>query len=152
MSESSLIGKAKELYVATLLINRRLHVFTPLVDNGFDLVVAKRDGTEFIPVQVKYKGTRSGFSLDRKDALRFAQAGAVLAFGSGEDLVEKEFYFFPAKSWLDHAQASDQGRKDDKLVVYMTQSADWAAQFAGRRGIETAFARLLASSAGGMTA
>lgn len=146
MSESSLIGKAKELYVATLLVGRKLHVYFPLVDNGFDLVVTKRDGTDFIPVQVKYKAARSGFSLERNDAEKFAEAGAVLAFGSGDDLDEDQFYFFPAEEWLELAQSQDRGRKDEKLVVYLAESAEWAERYCGRRGIDEAFKRLFAQN------
>lgn len=145
MSESSLIGKAKELYVATLLVGRKLHVYFPLVDNGFDLVVGKRDGTDFIPVQVKYKAVRSGFSLERNDAERFAEAGAVLAFGSGDKLDEEKFYFFPAAEWLEVAQGRDRARKDEKLVVY-SQDAEWAKRYCGQRGIDEAFKRLLAQN------
>ena len=144
MSESSLIGKAKELYVATLLVDRKLHVYFPLVDNGFDLVVSKRDGSDFIPVQVKYKAVRSGFTLDRDDARKFADADAVLAFGSGSELDVRQFYFIPAREWLALAQNQDTQRGDNKLVVYLTQSSEWAKKFCGREGIETAFGRLLA--------
>ena len=147
MSESSLIGKAKELYVATLLVDRKLHVYFPLVDNGFDLVVSTRDGTDFIPVQVKYQAARSGFSLGRDDAEKFAEADAVLAFGSGKELDLEQFYFIPAKDWLVLAKTQDKQRGDNKLVVYLTQSAEWAKKFCGREGIETSFERLLARNA-----
>lgn len=145
MSETSLTGKAKELYVATLLVNRRLHVFLPFVDNGFDLVVAKPDGTGFIPVQVKYKTSRSGFSLDRDDAEKFFKADAVLAFGSGDDLKEENYYFIPAKSWMEAAKTQDTERQDNKLVVRFSLVDDkWKEQFRGSRGIDAAFKGLLA--------
>jgi hypothetical protein len=88
-----LIGKAKELYVATLLVAERLHVYIPLVDNGFDLMVTSSAGAKFLSVQVKYKNSRTGFSLRRADAARFEKANAVIAFGTGEAGLNN-FYFF----------------------------------------------------------
>lgn len=148
MSESLLIGKAKELFVATLLVARKLHVYFPLVDSGFDLVVGSRDGTLFVPVQVKYKEKRTGFTLKRDDAEKFAKAEAILVFCSGERVDEEEFYFFPAREWL--ARAQDRARKDDMLVVYAKthrESADWASQYCGQRGIDATFKSLLERNA-----
>lgn len=140
MSTTLLIGRAKELYVATLLVGERLHVYLPLVDNGFDLLVTSSDGTKFLPVQVKYKNSRTGFSLKRADVDQFVKANAVIAFGSGTADLEN-FYFFPAKEWV--RQAEDRARGDDKLVVYMAKSQEWAARFKGSRGIHAAFKSVL---------
>lgn len=142
MSDTALIGKAKELYVATLLVARRLHVYFPLVDNGFDLIATTPDASRFLPVQVKYKAERSGFALKRTDAEKFGAADAVLAFGS-EKADEDSFYFFPGREWLKIATEQDRGRGDDKLVVYLAESRDWTEGFRGRVGIERAFASLL---------
>lgn len=134
MSETLLIGKAKELYVATLLVAQRLHVYLPLVDNGFDLMVTSSDGTKFVPVQVKYKSSRTGFSLKRKDAEQFERARAVIAFGSGDAALES-FYFFPAGEWA--SKAKDRLRGDDMEVVYLTEEGtrEWASQFRGKSGL-----------------
>ena len=142
MSRTALIGRAKELYVATLLVGRGLHVYFPLVDNGFDLIVTKPDGSDFLPVQVKYKSARTGFSLKKVDGLRFAAVNAVLAFGA-EEANENGFYFFPAAAWLQRAQ--DRGRRDDKLVVYLAEDREWAEPYRGTKGIELAFAKVLAA-------
>ena len=146
MSNTSLIGKAKELFVATLLVNRKLHVFLPLVDNGFDLVVARPDGRGFLPVQVKYKAFRSGFSLDRDDARKFVEANAVLAFGAGEELREENYFFIPAKAWMEAAATQDTERQDNKLVVRLALSNEWAEQFRGSKGIDAAFKGLLTAA------
>jgi hypothetical protein len=142
MSDTALIGKAKELYVATLLVARKLHVYFPLVDNGFDLIATSPDASRFLPIQVKYKAERSGFALKRTDADRFGAVDAVLAFGS-EKADEDSFYFFPGREWLKIATAQDRGRGDEKLVVYLAESREWAEEFRGHAGIDRAFASLL---------
>jgi|WetSurMetagenome_2_1015567.scaffolds.fasta_scaffold906915_1 hypothetical protein len=144
MSETALTGKAKELFVATVLVGRRLHVYFPLVDVGFDLVAAAPDGSAFVPVQVKYTAKRTGFNLKRSDAKRFAEVGAVLAFGSYR-ADEDAFYFFPAREWLAEAEAHDRTRGDDNLVVYLSKSGEWAAMYRGASGIERSFSKLLAA-------
>ena len=136
MSNTLLIGKAKELYVATLLVAEHLHVYLPLVDNGFDFIVSSPDGTKFLPVQVKYKSTRTGFGLKRIDAKKFKKAKAVIVFGSGDAQLEN-FYFFPADEWANAAE--DLQRGDDKLVIYLANSADWVSQYKGKAGIKKAF-------------
>lgn len=140
MSRTLLIGKAKELYVATLLVGKHLHVYFPLVDNGFDLLVTSKDGAKFLPVQVKYKNSRSGFALKRADAEKFRQCNAVLAFGS-QEADEDSFYFFSAAEWW--SKVDDRGRADDKVVVYLNGNEDWASKFRGEAGIDIAFDSLL---------
>ncbi len=136
MSKTLLIGKAKELYVATVLVAENLHVYFPLVDNGFDLLVTSQDGVRFLPVQVKYKSKRTGFGLKRADVDKFVKANAVIAFGSEEAEVEN-FYFFPARDYAEKAEDRDRG--DDKLVVYQTNSQDWTMQYKGKAGIARSF-------------
>lgn len=149
MSKTVLIGKAKELYVATLLVAKHLHVYFPLVDNGFDLLVTSSDGSKFLPVQVKYKNSRRGCGLKRADAKKFKKCNAVLAFGS--DTAEPDdFYFFPAKEWAskakDRARGKDRARRDDMLFVYLAknQNKEWAKKFIGKPGIDLAFKSVLA--------
>lgn len=145
MSKTLLIGKAKELYVATLLVAEHLHVYFPLVDNGFDLLVTSNDGKTFLPVQVKYKNTRTGFSLKRADSDQFVNANAVIVFGEGTAELDN-FYFFPAKEWKEWAK--DRARGDGKLVVYLSDANArvWAAQFRGGAGIKRAFESVLTNS------
>jgi hypothetical protein len=59
MPDTSLIGKAKELQVASQLVAAGIYVYFPLLDNGFDLLAANQTGTRFLPVQVKYKKRRT---------------------------------------------------------------------------------------------
>ncbi|MCY4747514.1 hypothetical protein NYO99_21290 [Pelomonas sp. UHG3] len=140
MSKTALIGKSKELYVATLLVTRHLHVYFPLVDNGFDLVVTSTDGRFHVPVQVKYKESRTGLTLHRDDAEKFRLANAVLAFGSGSADVEN-FYFIPAREWCERAE--DRARGDNKLAVYFSEDKVWADQYLGNAGIDRSFASVL---------
>ena len=81
MANTQLIGKAKELEVAGLLVANSIYVYLPLIDNGYDLLASNRKGTKFIPVQVKWKKTRSGLTLTKKDIARFTKTSVVLAFG-----------------------------------------------------------------------
>lgn len=143
MSKTALIGKAKELYVATLLVAEHLNVYFPLVDTGFDLLVASKDGTKFLPVQVKYKSSRTGFTLNRSDAKKFETCNAVLAFGSEAADIDN-FYFFPAKEWA--SKSEDRGRGDNKVVVYLTQHGKWADEFRGKAGLLRSFDSLLADA------
>lgn len=140
MSTSLLIGKAKELHVATLLVAKHLHVYFPFVDNGFDLLVSSADGTKILPVQVKYKQTRTGFSLKRGDVEKFEACNAVLAFGSGT-ADASSFYFFPAKEWA--SRAENRQRADEMVVVSLKENAAWIEQFLGESGINLAFKAVL---------
>ncbi|WBY01530.1 hypothetical protein PE066_19020 [Ramlibacter tataouinensis] len=145
MSETSLIGKAKELAVASQLVRMGIHVFMPLVDNGIDLIAASSDGAVLVPVQVKYKATRTGFSLDAKKAAGYPKT-TVLAFGAeGHDQrAELEtFHFFPVLDWLHEAEKHATGREDGKLVVYSGKSdREWIVNHRGDRGIRGAFAAI----------
>ena len=138
MSKSLLIGKSKELFVATELARRYLHIYLPLVDNGFDFVVNNPTATSFVPVQVKYKQARTGFTLKRTDGERYAACDAVIIFCDGEALL-KEAYFFPARDWRQRALQEDRSRSDGKLSVYLSSSNDWADRFRGDNGLLLAF-------------
>lgn len=139
MSATSLIGKSKELYVASLLVAKNLHVYFPLVDTGFDLVAVSPDGKQFLPIQVKYKQLRTGFTLSRRDCEKFRNCDAVLAFGSGKADIES-FYFFPSKVWA--KKAEDRRRADDKVVVYLSEHEKWAEKYKGNVGLELAFRKV----------
>jgi hypothetical protein len=143
MSTTALIGKSKELYVATLLVARHLHVYFPLVDTGFDLVAVSADGKTFIPIQVKYKQTRTGFTLSRQDAEKFKNCNAVLAFGSGSAEIDN-FYFFPSSEWAQRCE--DRGRADDRVVVYLSKHQDWAERYRGNAGLDKTFCALQSDS------
>jgi hypothetical protein len=96
MVDTALIGKAKELQVAGRLVAAGLYVYFPLVDNGFDLVVSNKSGSLFVPVQVKFKQKRSGFSLKKDDVKKFLDAKkTVVVFGSDSESSSSNFWFFP---------------------------------------------------------
>ncbi len=139
--DNQLIGKAKELHVASILVAHGLYVHFPLIDNGFDLIVSNRKGTKFIPIQVKYKESRSAFTLTKKDVERFKGKGVVLAFGSkGEGFGNSEYWFIPFSDW--EAKAEDRNRQDRKLVVYFSSDPEWPELYKGEKGIANAFACL----------
>src|SRR6185312_12377382 len=54
MVDTALVGRAKELEVAGVLIRNGIFVFWPLVDKGTDLLATNRDCSICIPVQVRY--------------------------------------------------------------------------------------------------
>jgi len=140
MSNTALIGKSKELYVATLLVARQIQVYFPLVDTGFDLVALSSDGKRFLPIQVKYKQARTGFTLSRDDAKKFKDCDAVLAFGSGSADIDN-FYFIPSKEWAE--KVDDRDRKDNKVAVYLSEHAKWAEKYKGSAGLDNAFVAVL---------
>jgi hypothetical protein len=105
------------------------------------VIAATPDGSDFLPIQVKYKANRSGFTLKKEDAGKFQTAGAVLVFGSTDKADEDTFYFIPILEWL--KQVEDRGRGDEKISVYLAKDREWAEDFKGAKGIELAFGRLL---------
>lgn len=147
MQDTSLIGKAKELHAASQLIAAGIYVYFPLVDNGFDLLASNQTGTAFLPVQIKYKKSRTGFTLHRADVQKFEKAGAVVVFGSGGDNGRTDFWYFPIAVWMTRAQ--DRDRSDEKVAVYLTKddNRQWASQYLNESGISRAFASLLSPPA-----
>lgn len=145
MTRSLLIGKSKELFVASQLAAQHLHIYFPLVDNGFDFVVSDPTGTVFIPVQVKYKQSRTGFTLKRTDDSRYLHSKAVVVFCSGKASVDETWYF-PFDEWLKQAKAEDRGRPDGKLSVYLSSSARWAEDYRGDKGLRRSFKDVLTAS------
>lgn len=149
MSDTSLIGKAKELAVASQLVRAGIHVFIPLVDNGIDLIAASRDGSVLVPIQVKFKASRTGFAFDAKKAEGYPPS-TVLAFGSDTDSATEpqEFFFFNVAEWLGEAQKHATGREDGKLVIYNARAdQEWLAARSGERGLRRAFAAILEANA-----
>ena len=140
MSNAALIGKAKELYIAYLLFEQGLYVYTPLLDSGFDFLVTDKNHKKIVPLQVKYKKERTGFSLLESDVEKFSQARAVIAFGDGDANLEN-FYFIPADKFT--KKASDYKREDKKLVIRFSEEKNWATQFKGEDGLKKAFAEII---------
>jgi hypothetical protein len=141
MTDTSLLGRAKELEVAGRLIRNGIYVFWPLVDTGADLLATNRDASECIPVQVKYTGRTSGLNLFKDDASRFEKPNTVIAFLIGEDEKQRS-WFLPFDAW--RSKHVDMKRNDEKLYVQIGKNAEWLSQYEGDAGIRLAFARLLA--------
>ncbi|HEX4985156.1 MAG TPA: hypothetical protein VFV71_03700 [Burkholderiales bacterium] len=136
---SSLIGKAKELEVASTLVANGVYVFFPLVDAGFDLIAANRTGTEFVPVQVKFRERDPALNLLPKDVVNFTGTNVVVAWviGSGPRVRQ---WFIPFREWQTKAKAPN--RKDGLAYITIGEHAEWLAQFEGETGVRRAFAKL----------
>lgn len=143
--DTSLLGRAKELHAASILIANKVYVYQPLVDNGFDLLASNRTGTQFIPVQVRFKSKRTGFTIEQDELEKFQQAGAVLAFcslspipGDGVKTDETIFWFVGIEEFIKAARQ----RGDGKHVVTWSEypgHKDWL----GKDGIAKAFKAVL---------
>ena len=116
--ETSLIGKAKELEVASILVRNGLYVFFPLVDSGTDLVVTNNQSHLFIPVRVKYRAKDSSLCLTTKDIKRFEGTNIVLAFVIGTGIFQRN-WFVPFSDW--HYRSKNPGRNDGKVYVTISE-------------------------------
>ena len=138
--DPSLIGKAKELEVASILVRNGLYVFFPLVDAGVDLVVTNRASRHFIPVQVKYRASDPALGLTKQDIARFHDTETVVAFIIGTS-PEQRTWFVPFRDW--EAMSVDLNRADERVYVTISRNEAKLAQFAGDEGARMAFASLL---------
>lgn len=139
-ASTSLLGKAKELEVAGALVRNGLYVFFPLVDAGFDLVVTNRLGTEFIPVQVKYRAKDPGLGLKRSDIDIFQGSRVVVAWVIGAGASERRWYI-PFSDWRE--KAKDLNRADGLVYVSIGESESWLSKYAEDSGIRHSFRSLL---------
>lgn len=142
-SSAALIGRAKELEVAGMLIRNGIYVFWPLVDTGADLLATNRDASCCIPVQVKYKAKESALGLNESDKLRFEKPNTVLAFLTGNGETHRA-WFLPYKEWA--SRLVDPHRRDKRVYVRISENAEWLKQFEGDAGIQFAFSKLLPSA------
>lgn len=137
---TALIGRAKELEVAGMLIRNGIYVFWPLVDTGADLLATNRDASCCIPVQVKYKAKESALGLNESDKLRFEKPNTVLAFLIGGEAT-RHAWFLPYEEWA--SRLVNRHRRDKRVYVRISENAEWLKQFEGDDGIRLAFKRLL---------
>jgi hypothetical protein len=138
--DASLIGKAKELEVASILVRNGLYVFFPLVDAGIDLVVTNRSSRQFIPVQVKFRGSNPALGLTKQDIARFRDTDTIVAFIIGTGPAQRT-WFVPFRVW--ESMAVDLNRADDLVYVTISRNESALSQFAGDDGVRIAFASLL---------
>lgn len=98
ISDTSLIGRAKELEVAGMLIRNGIYVFWPLLDTGADLLATNREASCCIPVQVKYNAKGPSLVLTTAGKARFERPNTVIAFlfGKGEN---QRAWFLPINEW-----------------------------------------------------
>ena len=134
--DTSLIGKAKELEVAGILVRNGLYVFFPLVDAGVDLVITNRAARKFIPVQVKYRASDPALGLTKQDITRFQNTETVVAF-----VIGNRSWFIPFQYWKD--LSVDPNRADERVYVTISRNEDALAKFEGDAGAKLAFESLL---------
>lgn len=144
-SSTALIGRAKELEVAGMLIRNGIYVFWPLVDTGADLLATNRDASFCIPVQVKYRAKESALGLSESDKRRFEKPNTVLAFLTGHGDTHHA-WFLPYKEWA--SRLVDPHRRDNRVYVRISENAEWLKRFEGDDGIRLAFNKLLSSTKG----
>jgi hypothetical protein len=144
LNNTTLIGRAKELEVAGMLIRNGIYVFWPLVDTAADLLATNRDASCCIPVQVKYNAKRGALGLTKADKLRFEKPNTVLAFLMGQGETHRA-WFIPFNEWA--SKHVDKQRRDERIYVRISENADWLKQFESDAGIRRAFRRLLPSVA-----
>lgn len=136
-SHTSLIGKAKELEVAGMLIAQGLYVFYPFVDTGFDLVVTNRAGRIFIPVQVKYRTRDPALNLLPLSMASLEGTNAVVAWLIGK---KESSWFVPFNVWKEKAVGTN--RVDGMRYITISRNRAWLGQYEGITGITTAFESL----------
>jgi hypothetical protein len=140
MVDTTLLGRAKELEVAGVLIRNGIYVFWPLVDKGTDLLATNPDSSICIPVQVRYSSRGPALNLREQDMVRFERPNTVLAFLIGTGNQQRSWYL-PFSEW--RFKAVDMSRADGLVYVQIKKNADWLAQYEGDVGVRRAFARLL---------
>jgi hypothetical protein len=128
--DKSLIGKSKELYIASLLVDAGFYVFWPFVDKGFDLVVTNAEGRKFVPIQVKYREKDPALGLDRNDAEKFDGKDVFLAF-----LIGNRYWFLPFAKWKE--MSVDRNRGDNKLYVTISKNEEKLKPFQGDNGLSS---------------
>ena len=130
--DKSLIGKSKELEIASMLVDAGFYVFWPFVDTGFDLVVTNDKGRKFIPIQVKYREKDPALGLDEKDAAKYRGKGVFLAFLIGKR-PNHQVWFLPFDKW--QKMSVDKKRKDKKLYVTISKNEKRLEPFKGNKGL-----------------
>ncbi|HET6884176.1 MAG TPA: hypothetical protein VFI31_28735 [Pirellulales bacterium] len=144
IGDTTLIGRAKELEVAGMLIRNGIYVFWPLVDTGADLLATNRDASRCMPVQVRYAAKRSALGITRAEAKRFAKPNTVLAFVVGKGN-KQHTWFLPFDEWK--KKYVDTNRRDGRIYVRITENVQWLGQFEGDAGILRTFSQLLPPAA-----
>ncbi|BBJ99732.1 hypothetical protein [Xanthomonas campestris] len=140
--DTSQLGRAKELHAASILIAHGIYVFQPLVDSGFDLIATDKFASNFVPVQVRFKAKRTGFTIAEHELKKFRDAKVVLAYcslaaipGDGMSTAETTFWFVPIEEFAAVARQ----REDSKHVVTWNENRDLTSKWLGKGGLRSAF-------------
>jgi len=131
--DKSLIGKAKELEVASMLVDAGFYVFWPFVDKGYDLIVTNEEGRKFVPIQVKYRGEENtALALYKSDAVKFHGKEVFLAFLTGKQPNQK-VWLLPFDKWEE--MRVDRNRGDNLLYVTISKNEERLKAFEGDNGL-----------------
>ncbi|GEM_PF-4811553 len=130
--DSSLSGKAKELEIASMLVDAGFYVYWPFVDTGFDLVITNDKGEHFIPIQVKYYKKTPALGLTKSHAAKFEGEKVFLAFLIGKG-PERRLWLLPFERW--RKLAVDKRRKDNMLYVTISKNEKKLEAFEGKNGL-----------------
>ncbi len=131
-TDTSLIGKAKELEVASLLIENGLYVFYPLVDKGYDLVVGNRNCTKLVPIQVEFRAKDPALGLNDRHVAQFEGKDVLLAYVIGSGL-RKRIWLIPFSVWT--ALKSTGERADGLHYVTISRNAEALERYEGVNGV-----------------
>ncbi len=126
MDDSSLKGKAKELYVASLLTHHGFYVYWPLVDRGYDLICTNKDAKKSLAVQVKYQAKGGSLDLRKAHCRRFSGRSVLLAYVVGEGS-DAHLWFIPFEEW--QQKAEDRKRDDGLICLNINRNKQWLSQF-----------------------
>ena len=132
MNDPTLIGRAKELEIASLFISNGLYVFYPLVDKGFDLVVTNAECSSIFPVQVKFRASHMALELSKKDVLRYKEKNVILAYIIGKN-ENKKTWIIPFNDWK--KQSSGENRNDGKRYITISKNKEFLIEYEGVKGI-----------------
>lgn len=141
MKNTQIIGKAKELEIASQLIREQLLVFFPFVDTGADLVVSDFSMERFLPIQVRYRSSDPALNLTKKDLQRLKNTKVILAFIIGESTNAGTWYI-PIREF--EGKAKDPKRRDNKIYITVSKNRQWLAKYEGIKGIESIKSQLKA--------
>jgi hypothetical protein len=129
-----LVGKAKELEVASQFTRHGLVVYVPLVNLGADLVIADPGMQRPIPVQIKFRAKSSAIDLNRTFVETFQNTDLVLAFIIGGSSNTGSWYIL-LKEFIKKKKDPPE-RRDDRLYITVAKTWQWLKTFEGDSGIQ----------------
>lgn len=133
MTNTLLIGKSKELVIASQFTEHGLLVFFPFVDIGADLIVSGEAMKRFLPVQVKYNRKAPALGLEKNYIKRLSGIKMILVFIIGSGSNEGTWYI-PLNEFEKHTK--DRDRKDKVVYITIRDNREWLERFKGENGLQ----------------